>query len=655
MSRPAAPRPYIGTRAYDAAGAPLFAGRDAESEALADAWLTGRATILSGPAGVGRTSLLRAGVMPRVAPRADVLPLGRVAHVTAPPFGALRRHNPFTFAVLRSFAPNAAGTWLSERSVADYLLDRAGGSRVLVALDDVESLFRDPDDRAGHRRGFLAQLQEALRVVPGLHLLFSVREKRLADLLAHLAEVGVDPTGSLRLDPLGRSPARAALLRPAAAVGVTVPEAVADRLVGELLDGGPDEPSASGVEPTQLQLVGLEIWDALPPHADSATDVDADGAADRALRRLYADAVRYVAADQRVPVSELDDWVRAAFVDDAGRRVRVEASSAVGMPPDVFGALEDRHLLLGASGTGQFELASARLATVVWSLRSGPDTAPEPQPAGDPLRAAKRARADGDLGTAAERGRRASRALAGQPRAVATAESFLGDVAVEAGQLAEAEEHYRSAAEIYESLEDTAAVGPLLAALGELRLRRGKITDALAQLRGAVARLPGSLEVRLALARALWQAGQLRGAAGVYGAVLTVAPDSPAALDERGQLRADLGEAGGALEDLGNLARLRPEIAARPGARSAHALALAMAERGSIIDAKQEALAAAAAEPRGGQVLIRAAAVAARANDPGNAATLLERAEAAEPRPQPRQVAEVRRLLLELTSASDQG
>ena len=70
-SRPAAPEsPYRGLRPYTEAEAAFFFGREAEGEIVAANLLGARLTLLYGPSGVGKSSILLAGVVSRLRERA---------------------------------------------------------------------------------------------------------------------------------------------------------------------------------------------------------------------------------------------------------------------------------------------------------------------------------------------------------------------------------------------------------------------------------------------------------------------------------------------------------------------------------------------------------------------------------------------------------
>src|SRR3954447_8507825 len=58
--------PYPGLSPYDEGDSALFFGRRAECELVVANLLTSRLTVLYGPSGVGKSSLLRAGVIPRL-------------------------------------------------------------------------------------------------------------------------------------------------------------------------------------------------------------------------------------------------------------------------------------------------------------------------------------------------------------------------------------------------------------------------------------------------------------------------------------------------------------------------------------------------------------------------------------------------------------
>jgi hypothetical protein len=79
-----APDPYPGTRAFDESDAARFKGREAETRQLADAILHHSMVLLEGPAQVGKTSLVRAGLVPWLRQEHEGPPLRSVTWIDAP-------------------------------------------------------------------------------------------------------------------------------------------------------------------------------------------------------------------------------------------------------------------------------------------------------------------------------------------------------------------------------------------------------------------------------------------------------------------------------------------------------------------------------------------------------------------------------------------
>jgi hypothetical protein len=87
--------PYIGCHPFSTDESLLFFGRPHESAEVRAMWLDNRVSLLTGSSGVGRTSLLRSGVVPQLdRSRAEVLPVGRLSRNAVFPVTALPTHNP---------------------------------------------------------------------------------------------------------------------------------------------------------------------------------------------------------------------------------------------------------------------------------------------------------------------------------------------------------------------------------------------------------------------------------------------------------------------------------------------------------------------------------------------------------------------------------
>ncbi|MGH3082365.1 MAG: hypothetical protein ACRDNH_14715, partial [Gaiellaceae bacterium] len=273
----APPRPYKGLAAFadSELDALFFFGREREIEVIAANLIAARLTVLYGPSGGGKTSLLRAGVTQRL--RKEGTAIAVVSNWSGDPISGLLSA---VEREVRRVAPDAASP--PPGSVAEILSGwtRRLGADLYVVLDQFEEyfLYHGADGDAGP----LAALAEVIRD-PGtrVHALLSVREDALAQLDAFKTQLPGLFGNSLRLDRLDRRAATRAIRGPLERYNelVAAEEAMEaeDELVEEILDsveagriqlgdvgrGGADEsPAERGrIEAPYLQLVLERLWD----------------------------------------------------------------------------------------------------------------------------------------------------------------------------------------------------------------------------------------------------------------------------------------------------------------------------------------------------------------------------------------------------------
>lgn len=647
MAHGAHRQPYVGLRSFREEDHQIFFGRELESHEVAALWQANRLTVLYGSSGVGKSSLLHAGVIPLLDPaRTDVLPVGRVSHASAFPLAALPEHNPYTFALLSSWSPAELPTRLAGLTIHEFLrrrgerTDRYGDPvPTLLAIDQAEELFSDFPHRRPYREPFIQDLAEALEELPGLHLLVSLREDVLAAMLPYERKLGQHARARLQLLPFSPAAALEAVLKPLEGTERSFAPGAAESLVDDLRTsrvvssiGQESRVISETVEPVQLQVVCSALWEALPADVEVITseDVRRHADVDRALADFCDRVLTAIATDHDLPMTELRSWLHRTFITELGTRGTAYEglTRTAGMENAVVRALEDRHILRAEprSGSRWYELQHDRLIQPI--QRGGEAAAPGHVPADriDPaeyLRAAELALADGELSLAKKHAEEAQRTCdENDLHNRADIESFLGNVAHQRGDAAEAEGHYRTAAELFEALQDTSAVGRLLAAIGQVLLAQGRRAEAVSELRAAVARVPGDLTVQTELGWALWHAGHPRAAVPILDGVLMIDGNTPDALRARGEILADLGDARAALRDLDRVRRHPP-----PSTRAARALALA--SLGDLAGAEEEIEPAVAEGERNGPLLLYAARVRALSGDQAEAAELARRAIAA--------------------------
>jgi tetratricopeptide (TPR) repeat protein len=634
--------PYVGLRPFTSAERELFFGRDREARDVATIWQATGLTVLFGASGVGKTSLLNAGVVPRIDPeRADLLPVARPApRPGTPPPGA----NRYVLELLSAWAPDRPPATLARMTISEFLRtrpvrrDRYGDPiPVLAAIDQAEELFSSPVQWKAERIACLEQLAEAAREHDGLHLLLSLREEYLAAVLPYERRLGPGSRARFHLQPFAREAALEAVTGPLRHTDRSFGPGAAEVLVDDLCtvtfvndEGRRTRLVVDEVEPVQLQVVCSALWDALPPEVTTITidHVRAYADVDRFLVGFCRRALQEVATEHGITVGELRHWLSSHFVTEHGTRSVVNEGlhETAGMPNTVARALEDRHVLRAEYRINSrwYELQHDRLISAIRRPES-----PEAS-----LDQARRALKEGRWDVARELADAAARmAEIDDTWVQAEVQAILGEVDAALGDVKSAERRYDEAIATFVLRQQFDKVAEVLTAKGRLRLAQGEYAAAVELLKSALTWASGDVSVQHALGQALWLSGQPHAAlACLNGAVERADEPDADALALRGEILADLGRARDALRDLTRVhSRLRPETLA--------ARALAFALTGRLDAAEQEALHAVdsidqsggPAGPVGGPdgrgpALLRAARTHALLGDPALAADLARKA-----------------------------
>ena len=261
----------------------LFFGRERESGIIAANVLASRLTVLYGATGVGKSSVLRAGVAYRLRRQAveNVEARGHPEFVVVvfdawsdDPVGSLR-------AAARNALSNQFGSALLDEREDESLADTLGrwtdalACDLLLVLDQAEEYFLYHDEDSGFSR----ELPE-LVTRPGLRVrvLLALRDDALAKLDRFKGRIPNLFGNYLRLDHLNRNAAREAIVKPVERYNEAnnasfeiereLVHAVLDQTatgkvdLGETGRGlGAGEVNAGLVEAPYLQLVMERVWD----------------------------------------------------------------------------------------------------------------------------------------------------------------------------------------------------------------------------------------------------------------------------------------------------------------------------------------------------------------------------------------------------------
>lgn len=249
--------PFKGLASFDATDldALLFFGRERERELIVGNLLASRLTVLYGPSGVGKSSLLRAGVAHRL--RQEV---------------GLDGRPEYRVVVFDSWSGDPWSALATELSRGE------DGRDLLLLLDQTEEYFvyHAREEGPGTFVGELPLLvtDPKLRV----NVLLAIREDALARLDRFKGSIPSLFSNYLRLDHLDRDAARAAIVGPVerynrlAGKEIQVEDALVDAVLDETVVGRVDLGTGGAgriageeggrVEAPYLQLVLRRLWDA---------------------------------------------------------------------------------------------------------------------------------------------------------------------------------------------------------------------------------------------------------------------------------------------------------------------------------------------------------------------------------------------------------
>jgi DNA-binding SARP family transcriptional activator/WD40 repeat protein len=330
--------PYKGLAAFHESDADDFFGRAALTRTLVEAVSASRFVAVVGPSGIGKSSVVRAGLIPALRRGAvdgsaawvitDMLPgtrpfleLGRALERVAVDFPASARER---------FADQQVDALQDlERVLPD-------GSELLVVIDQFEELFTMTDEATA--RAFLAMLEasvddDRVRVVVTLRADFLDRPL----LISSFGELLGD--NMVTVPAPGGGELAEAIVGPANGVGVGVDAALVERITADVLD----QPGALPL----LQHALAELFDSRDSDLlglDAYTEI---GGVNGSLAGRAEAAFNRLEAEQQAAIRQV--FLRlVTVVDDAAptrRRVRVADLTDIAQPATIDGFVRARLLV----------------------------------------------------------------------------------------------------------------------------------------------------------------------------------------------------------------------------------------------------------------------------------------------------------------------
>ncbi len=376
------PNPYVGPRSFQA-GEPFY-GRDRELRSLSALLEAERIVLLHSPSGAGKTSLLQAGLLPRLqAEEFNILPIVRVNQEPPAELAGAAGFNRYTFSTLLSLEEGLPETKrlpvseLASLTLDDYLTRRprpeSGFACDVLVFDQFEEILTIASTDRDSKWLFFEQLGKALRNKKRWAL-FAIREDYLGALAPYTRPIPGRFAATFRLDLLGVEGAMQAVQKPPQAQGVEFITSVAQKLVDDLRrvhvqlpDGSLEEQLGPSVEPVQMQVVCFRLWQGLAEDDNDINENDLAevGDVNQSLADYYAASVKSVAEKSAASERSIREWFDRKLITPEGIRgqVLMGAESSDGLPNRVVGLLEDAHIIRGEKRAGKtwYELSHDRM------------------------------------------------------------------------------------------------------------------------------------------------------------------------------------------------------------------------------------------------------------------------------------------------------
>ena len=386
--------PYVGPRPFEEADARdgRYYGREREARDLLALVARERLVLFYAQSGAGKSSLLRASLIPGLRDLGfDVLPIARVSGA-APGAAGPGVTNVFVYDLILSVneglpaEDRAPAEALVKATLAEFLggeaaTDPDAAERLaptVLLVDQFEEIVTSRPERWQDRAAFFEQLRDALERLPRLWVVLTLREDFVAPLEPYAELLPNRLRARYYMQRMSQDAALEAVRRPAATYGLPFAAGVAETLVDNLRRVRvqfQDEPQLGEyVEPVQLQVVCYELWQKLhalpgltptggreqrmPASPGEAAGGEAEGREiteadlplghiDQALTHFYEDALAEVLEDPAARAGGTDErrlrtWFDRELITAEGIRNAVARNEQTGRTGSLANAAVDR-------------------------------------------------------------------------------------------------------------------------------------------------------------------------------------------------------------------------------------------------------------------------------------------------------------------------
>jgi tetratricopeptide (TPR) repeat protein len=326
--------PFVGPKPLER-GQPIF-GRDHEIDQLYYLLSAERIVLLHSPSGAGKSSLLQAGLLPRLQAQFDVWAPARVNLAANDAVGVNRyvRSCVLGFEAEVPKELQRPADEIERLTLADYVASRprrrSAPKNLVLIFDQFEEILTIDPAGIDAKHEFFKQLGQLLKD-PHIWAIFALREDYLAPFDPYASLVPTNLKNRFRLDLMGRDAASEAIERTAELAGRRFTPEALKRLVSDLAlmlvqqpNGEFSREPGPYIEPLHLQVACLNLWQRMEAGRTEIqeSDIAEFGDVSVALADYYASEVGKT-ANGEVPV-ERD--IRLWFGEKLIRRGKVRGS-----------------------------------------------------------------------------------------------------------------------------------------------------------------------------------------------------------------------------------------------------------------------------------------------------------------------------------------